>query len=579
MTSLRFDDSLETVLAADMATPLGARAAWRQLVDLIGRGRVEPRADLMATLETIRDRVDVDVRAASARALEYARPPAALARLLVTDVAAVAEPILRGARLDAQAWIDLLPLLGPRARGILRHRRDLEPAVMHALDGFAAADFVLQHDGPKASAASAVEQPVATPPNAPYAPSSFVSVAEAARGLPAVARALRGASPARDGEPAASGTFQIADLVERIAAYQRHRQENPDALPVSRSTPHDGFRFETDSAGVMRWVDGVDRGPLIGLSLDMASMAGEARVDGVAAGAFRRRSPFSNARLVVAGNSAAGGDWRISAVPLFDPDTGRFIGYRGTARRPRPDEQAAPTPKPDLAPDSLRQLVHELRTPTTAIAGFAEMIEGEMLGPVAQPYRDRAALIRDHARDLLAAIDDLDLAARLEARTLDLREGSVVLAPLLDRIVADLEPLSSLRGTLVELDPGMADITVASDERATERLLGRLLAALVAAGSRDERIMVVAVREDEMVSIAFDRPAALAGRDGADLLAIDAEQEAEGEGAPLLGTGFALRLVRNLATELGGSFAMTANHLTLRLPAFVTSNMGQASIN
>ena len=101
----------------------------------------------------------------------------------------------------------------------------------------------------------------------------------------------------------------------------------------------------------------------------------------------------------------------------------------------------------------------------------------------------------------------------------------------------------------------------------------------VAAGSRDERIMVVAVREDEMVSIAFDRPAALAGRDGADLLAIDAEQEAEGEGAPLLGTGFALRLVRNLATELGGSFAITANHLTLRLPAFVTSNMGQASIN
>ena len=36
-----------------------------------------------------------------------------------------------------------------------------------------------------------------------------------------------------------------------------------------------------------------------------------------------------------------------------------------------------------MAPDSLRQLVHELRTPTNAIAGFAEMIETQMLGPVA----------------------------------------------------------------------------------------------------------------------------------------------------------------------------------------------------
>ena len=36
---MRFDDSLETVLAGDMSNPFGAQSGWRQLVDLIGRGR------------------------------------------------------------------------------------------------------------------------------------------------------------------------------------------------------------------------------------------------------------------------------------------------------------------------------------------------------------------------------------------------------------------------------------------------------------------------------------------------------------------------------------------------------------
>src|SRR3546814_18755585 len=63
---------------------------------------------------------------------------------------------------------------------------------------------------------------------------------------------------------------------------------------------------------------------------------------------------------------------RIAAIPIFEPLTGRFAGYRGTARRPRADESAAPRTA-GIVPDSLRQLVHELRTPTSAIAGFAEI--------------------------------------------------------------------------------------------------------------------------------------------------------------------------------------------------------------
>jgi len=564
MNELRFDDSLETVLAADISTPSGAAAAWRQLVDLIGRRRVAAAPEAMARLEVLRQKVPAAVRASSARGLEYAGPPVDLVRFFAADDAEIAAPVLRGANLSDEEWIALLPALAPRTRAVLRHRRDLGDAVYRALDSFGGADFVLTGDLPPAESVPAV----------PLAPDSFVSLGEAAR------RSLGGASKDTAPSPAPSGPFQIPELVARIAAYQRQRDTaSEEARNDDGDLPRQGFHFETDANGVVCWVEGVNRGPLIGLSLDLASSPGGSRVDGVAAGAFRRRAPFSTARLTVGGNSDAGGDWRIDGFPMFDRGTGRFIGYRGTARRPRSDEQAEPIERTAMPPDALRQLVHELRTPTTAIAGFAEMIESQLLGPVATAYRVRATAIRDQARELLAAIDDLDLAARIEGKALDLRAGQVPLLPLLERIAADLAPLAELRGTQVVSDPGIAGIEVSCDERAVERLVGRLLAALVAAGGRDETIGVGATRDGGEVALTFDRPAALALRENDGPLSIDGSEESTDHGAPLLGTGFALRLVRNLAGELGGGLTIDSRCLTLRLPAADTVGMEQVSIH
>ena len=54
----------------------------------------------------------------------------------------------------------------------------------------------------------------------------------------------------------------------------------------------------------------------------------------------------------------------------------------------RPDCERCGT---DLPADSLRQLIHELRTPLNAIVGFAELIDGQYMGPAAANYRVRAA--------------------------------------------------------------------------------------------------------------------------------------------------------------------------------------------
>ena len=640
-----------------MSSPFGAQSTWRQLVDLIGRGRVSANDAAIARLRMIRGDVPPPIRAASARALAFARPPVGLVAVFAEDEIGVAAPVLRAAQLSGAEWRSLLPRLSPAARSILRHRRDLSPDVERALETFGSVDFVLgapvteilpsaiplSAADPEPLSEAAVEtapasqvqpavsdaplvidwtdlvgdavmpeifvtpiavdeaasEPARDLPETIAPVSPFVSIADVAAGLPVVAEALRQAersvpvpaiAPFSAGNrQRADGTFQISELVARIDAYQRQREQIPADAPTLEIQPElfarepyqaESFRFETDANGVVRWVEGAARAPLIGLSLDLVPRPGGSCVDGTAAGAFRRRAGFANARLLVDGHSDAAGQWRITGIPVFDRASGRFTGYRGTARRPRADESAEPVRETrNPAADALRQLVHELRTPTNAIAGFAEMIESQMLGPVPAPYRAHAAAIRGQASGLLTAIDDIDMAARIETHALDLRPGDVPVAPLLDRILADLAPLATLRGAVLDRYVSDDALSILGDDRAVERLMARLMATLVASGSAGERIGVSATGEDGTVVLVFDRPVALAAYAEETLLTIDAEAEAERDGAPLLGTGFALRLARNLAAELRGSLTIGDKALTLHLPAAFSAAMEQASSN
>ena len=585
---MRFDDRLTTILAADTASTFGAHSAWRQLVDLLARGRVAEEGPVLARLRTLRPDVALGVRAASARAMALATPPVGLVALFVEDDLAVAAPLLRTATLPAHDWLDLLPRLTPPMRAILRHRRDLPADVRRGLDSFGATDFVLGDEtevppGIPAQPDAAPVQPAAPipvpppvqtsvpPPVVPIAPldrTPFVAIGDAARAIPVVAEALRAGAMRAGTEP--TPRFEIADLVARIDEYQRTRVAPSPPEEPAPAVPVDRFRFATDSAGVIRWVEGVARTPLIGVSLASSASQGAARLDAAASGALRTRSAFRDVRLEIAGASPIVGSWRLAGNPDFDRATGRFIGMSGVARRPRADQAVQP---PITASDQLRQLVHELRTPTTAIAGFAELIGSELLGPVDPVHRDRALVIQRQAGELLAAIDDLDTAARIEGKALDLRPGTVDLADLVRRAATDLVPLAAERGALLIVDAESAPAMV--DDRAAQRLVTRLLTTLLAAADAGEGLRVQVIRKTRSARMAVTRPRALATVAGDALLAIDTDTERDG--APLLGTGFALRLARNLATELGGRLTIEDDRLILRLPVALPDKVAEAA--
>lgn len=127
--------------------------------------------------------------------------------------------------------------------------------------------------------------------------------------------------------------------------------------------------------------------------------------------ALHGRTAFRDMRLTATADEKM---WVLSAVPVFDDESGIFLGHRGTASNltlaagTQTAESLAP--KPQLARIGtldIASLAHELKTPLNAIRGFAEMIETQQLGPASAFARDRSQKIGLEADQLHQVLNDL----------------------------------------------------------------------------------------------------------------------------------------------------------------------------
>ena len=525
---------IATILRQAPADRRASITAWRQLSDILAQrgnqlGDDDIRRSLHA-LAVLRPRVPEAVRRDCARAIARHGRFAPLVALYANDVPAVSAIMLREVRLAEADWLALLPATSAMARSVLAGRTDLPQGVARALASLGSASVALPQP-----ASAAVEEPAAT------GQATLEPVAD-------------------------NGPSQISELVRRIDKYQSTRGQ-----PAAPRPPRAAFLFETGPDGVIHWVDGVTRGAVIGLSIAEAAFGGEPGADGVAAGAFRQRAEIINARMLLEGTPAEAGEWRFSALPWFDPATGQFRGYRASARRPQRNETPYGRTATEDSGDSIRQLIHELRSPLNAISGFAQIISGQMFGPVSHGYRAMADAIVADAASVQAIIDDLETAARSDAAPpADSAEEIVDIGAIVTQIERDLAGL--LADQRVELSisrVGGPFLGLAGDAN-VQRMVGRLLTALVDVSEPEATLvgqLVTESRHDDMLQLRVVRPAAIRFATAADLLDPGFSPEGEAPGAAVLSLGFSLRLVDSLARAVGGRLDIGHNALTLHLPS------------
>ena len=544
MPNLRFDDRLETTLRQAGDDGVGLSTKWQQLVDILAQNPLDfDPAAVASGLQKVRQFVDIvpaTVREQCVCALSGRLRSAPLLLLLSGDVPAVAAAAVSAARLSDHEWADIVPHMSPRARRFLRNRRDIGPMTLRALRSWSSADFALALD--KSEAEAAVRAP---------------------QGL------------------------QIRDIVERIEKLRLERERHDPAemraeasieQVVSFAEPIDEIRFETDEYGTISWVEGAPAGAVVGVDIAEPAFDAGPGPDAYGAAAFRQKMPLENARMRLCGAPAIAGDWRINAAPFFEPASGRFNGYRGILRRPNLAE-VAHIPEGDTHDaENIQQLLHELRTPLSAIIGFSEIIEQQLFGPVTEEYRTIAGNILHDARRLLSGLDDLSTAAKIETGTYVTEVGSTDCAWLSLRLADRLRELSDALHVTLNLVHAHPVRPFALESDVAERLFSRLLSAVII-GCEAGEILDGRFRTEPGLNavnrFVLSLPKRLAGMDESELFGSGPGSFDDSHGAPLLGLGFSLRLVRSLARNVGGDLRFYNQALIVSLPAV---NDGRAGL-
>ncbi len=508
-------------------------AAWRQISDILAqRGNQLPDDDIrrgLHALAVLRPEIPEKVRRDCAEAVARHGRFAPIVAFYANDVPAVSNAMLRRARLSEADWQAVLPATGATARSILAGRDDLPENIRRALDSLGAGSVALPQP----------EVAVETTPE-----------------------------PAADAVPALEAAHsQISELVRRIDKFQSTREQRPTARPARTA-----FLFETGADGVIHWVDGITRGAAIGLSIADSALGSEPGTDAAAAGAFRQRAEIVDARMVLEGLDTESGEWRFSALPWFDPATGQFRGYRGSARRPSQREMPYGHPTAQESGDSIRQLIHELRSPLNAISGFSQIISGQMFGPVSAAYRTMAETIVADANAVQQIIDDLETAARgTTAPTKELLPGDVAdIALVMTKVESDLATLLAEQRIDVSISRVGGPFMAQADDANSRRMIGRLLTALVDISEPGAILvgqLVTEPAQDDMLQLRIVRPLAIRFATAAELLDPGFSPEGEAPGAAILSLGFSLRLVDSLARGVGGRLDIGHNALTLHLPS------------
>ncbi len=299
---------------------------------------------------------------------------------------------------------------------------------------------------------------------------------------------------------------------------------------------------------------------------------------------FRTRLPFRDFELEITDrNGAACPQW-ISGVPIFEPQSGRFTGYRGTGTDV--SQQVAASRALRASQDQLTltlatlrrknaeliasfeaaeaghrtksaflaNISHELRTPLNAIIGFSEVLKMEIFGTLGHDqYRAYTRDIHASATRLLDLITKILELSNIESGHKELNFGPVDLAEEARRALGAIEETARRKSLTLALDAASDLTTVEADAGAIRQMLDQLLSnalRFTPAGGR----MGVTVHREHGRAVLTVRDTGV-GIPEADLARLGRPFERVGRDYVLAeeqGSGLGLALARALAELHGG---------------------------
>ncbi|HEX2077649.1 MAG TPA: ATP-binding protein [Longimicrobium sp.] len=127
----------------------------------------------------------------------------------------------------------------------------------------------------------------------------------------------------------------------------------------------------------------------------------------------------------------------------------------------------------------LATMSHELRTPLNAIAGYTQLLEMGIHGPVTEAQQEALEKIRRNQAHLLGLINDVLNFARIEAGQVKYEVADVPLDGTLAAVEALVEPQLTAKGLRYRYRGGDPSVTVRADRERMEQVVLNLLSNAV----------------------------------------------------------------------------------------------------
>ena len=221
--------------------------------------------------------------------------------------------------------------------------------------------------------------------------------------------------------------------------------------------------------------------------------------------------------------------------------------------------------------DFLATMSHELRTPLNAIAGYAELLELGMRGPVSEQQREAIARIRRSQQHLLGIVNDVLTFAKTETGRIPIHVESTPVAVAIESahfLVGPMFEANDIRFSVRESDPGLS---VIADRDRLQQILVNLFSNAAKFSSRGGAVTVTFEARDHLVAIMIHDEGKGIDEKLHETIFEPFMQISAGLTRTAEGSGLGLAISRELARLMGGDVTVESqpakgSTFTLTLP-------------
>jgi signal transduction histidine kinase len=206
----------------------------------------------------------------------------------------------------------------------------------------------------------------------------------------------------------------------------------------------------------------------------------------------------------------------------------------------------------------LSVMSHELRTPLNAIAGYVDLMDAGVHGPVTDTQREDIRRINRAVSQLTSVINDILNYAKLEAGEVRFALGRVEMSEALGNASALMEPQAAAKGVVFRYTPCDTHIIAWADRERVQQVVLNLLSNAVKYTHPGGEVRLSCHMSGNMVHVRVsDTGRGISPRDVGRIFD-PFVQLLHGQNTPSDGVGLGLAISRDLARGMGGDITVSS---------------------